>query len=406
MSRAVSAFSLSLCCLITGAALAAEVPHVANGSVPRHGVVDVELQPMWSVGGEQDEANLFGVISQIIVDEKGNLYVLDQQLSEVAVFAPDGRRTGTLGREGEGPGEFRRPADVFFLPDGKLAVVQVFPGKIVQLDRQGNPAGNFPFQAGDPAAGGFAVLVGGNSRGGSTTLCGIRQTFAAGKLTQSYFLDGVRPDGSTLGTITAKTAVQDFGNMVLDELAVDFVWTRWGLAPNGEVLAAPHRDRYFVERHAADGRLLGTFDRPYESLARDRADHDRAESLLKAQARNYPVPPPVKVADREPDIQSLTVLDDGSVWILSGRGQRRQPDGVMLTYDVFDAKGAFDRQVRVHADADGLADQLFLISPDRAVLVLNYWDAFMAGMGAGDDAGAAAAAEVAPMEIISCKIVR
>ena len=48
---------------------------------------------------------------------------------------------------------------------------------------------------------------------------------------------------STLGTIATKTAVQDFGNMVLDELAVDFVWTRWGLAPNGEVYAAPHRDR-------------------------------------------------------------------------------------------------------------------------------------------------------------------
>ncbi len=404
MPRATALTTLCLLCLLAGAAPAAEVPHVANGATPAHGVTDVRLQEVWRVGGEDDDANLFGVVAQVIADEKGNLYVLDGQLSEVAVFAPDGRRTGTLGREGEGPGEFRRPADAFFLPDGKLAVVQVFPGKIVQLDRAGNPAGTFPFQAGDPAAGGFAVLVGGNSRGGTTALCGIRQTFAAGKLNQTYFLDGVRADGSTLGTIATKTAVQDFGNMVLDELAVDFVWSRWGVAPNGEVYAAPHRDRYLVERHAADGKLLGTFERPYESLARDRADHDRAESLLKAQARNYPVPPPVKVADREPDIQSLTVLADGTVWILSGRGQRGQPDGVMLTYDVFDAKGAFDRQVRVHADADGLEDQLFLISPDRAVLVLNFWDAFLAGMGAGDET--AAAADVAPMEIISCRIVQ
>jgi len=389
--------------LIAGGA-AAEVPHVANPATPRHGVADVRLQETWRIGGEDDDANLFGLIAQVIADEKGRLYVLDGQLSEVAVFAPDGRRTGTLGREGEGPGEFRRPADAFFLPDGKLAVVQVFPGKIVQLDRAGNPAGTFPFQAGDPAAGGFAVLVGGNSRGGTTALCGIRQTFAAGKLNQTYFLDGVRADGSTLGTIATKSAVQDFGSMVLDELVVDFVWSRWSLAPNGEVVVAPHRDRYFVERHSADGKLLGTFERPYEPLARDRADRDRAESLLKAQARNYPVPPPVKVADGEPHIQSLTVLDDGSTWVLPGRGLRRQPEGVMLTYDVFDAQGVFDRQVRVHADADGLADQLFLISPDRAVLVLNFWDAFLAGMGAGDET--AAASDAAPMEIINCRIVR
>ncbi|MBK9302315.1 MAG: hypothetical protein IPM94_00010 [bacterium] len=402
MPRRRTLFAAILICLTAGAA-AAEVPHVANPATPRHGVADVRLQEVWRVGGEDDDANLFGVVAQIIADEKGNLYVLDGQLSEVAVFAPDGRRTGTLGREGEGPGEFRRPADAFFLPDGKLAVVQVFPARSCSSTAR-EPRGRLP-------------LPGRRPRG--------RRLRGAGRRQQPRRHHGAVRHPSDLRRGQAEPDLLpgrraprrlDAGHDRRQDRRAGLRQHGPGRAGRGLRLDAlgpraqrrglrgPHRDRYLVERHAADGKLLGTFERPYTPLARDRADHDRAESLLKAQARNYPVPPPVKVADSEPHIQSLTVLDDGSVWILSGRGQRGQPDGVMLTYDVFDAKGAFDRQVRVHADADGLKDQLFLISPDRAVLVLNFWDAFLAGMGAGEETDAAA--DVAPMEIISCRIVR
>ena len=87
---------------------------------------------------------LFGVIAQLVEDDAGNIYLLDGQLSEIQVFSRQGEWLRTIGREGEGPGEFRNGSDLSRGPDGNLGVVQIFPGRIVKLTLEGDPAGNFP----------------------------------------------------------------------------------------------------------------------------------------------------------------------------------------------------------------------------------------------------------------------
>jgi hypothetical protein len=113
------------------------VKTVANLPAVRARDREIEL---WRVGGDSEsEEDLFGVISDIDIDATGEVYLLDSQLSEVKVYSKDGEYLRSLGREGEGPGEFRRPAAMFFTDDGKVAVVQMMPGKIVLLSRTANP---------------------------------------------------------------------------------------------------------------------------------------------------------------------------------------------------------------------------------------------------------------------------
>ena len=100
----------------------------------------MELEEIWRIGGEDDEDVLLGIITRALVDEEDNIYLLDQQLSEVQVFSSDGEYMKTLGREGSGPGEVTRPGDFLFMPDGTLGLVQIFPGKIVKVDLNGVPA--------------------------------------------------------------------------------------------------------------------------------------------------------------------------------------------------------------------------------------------------------------------------
>jgi hypothetical protein len=93
-----------------------------------------KLNELWRIGGDtDDEDEFFGVISQIQTDDAGNLYLLDSQLNQVKIFDPDGGFIREIGREGEGPGEFRGPTSMFFTRDGKVAVLQLAPGKIVLL---------------------------------------------------------------------------------------------------------------------------------------------------------------------------------------------------------------------------------------------------------------------------------
>jgi len=102
-------------------------------------------------------------------DAAGNLYVLDAQAGQVVVIDPLGELVRTVGRKGEGPGEFDGAGRLFVWRDGRFAVVdmgqaayQVFgpDGELERYVRMGGDAGRLAFLRGmrletraDPAGG-------------------------------------------------------------------------------------------------------------------------------------------------------------------------------------------------------------------------------------------------------------
>ncbi|MBP2681470.1 MAG: 6-bladed beta-propeller, partial [Candidatus Krumholzibacteriota bacterium] len=95
------------------------VVHVLNPADPGSAAVVLTPKELWRTGGDSDEEDvLFGVVAQITSDDSGNVYALDAQLNQVVIFSPEGKYLRSIGREGEGPGEFQRPSDLFLSPDG------------------------------------------------------------------------------------------------------------------------------------------------------------------------------------------------------------------------------------------------------------------------------------------------
>lgn len=68
-----------------------------------------------------DEATMFGGVSAVATDGE-RIYVADRQVPAVRIYDSQGRHLGDLGRVGEGPGEFRDPASIGILPDGRVAI--------------------------------------------------------------------------------------------------------------------------------------------------------------------------------------------------------------------------------------------------------------------------------------------
>ena len=64
----------------------------------------------------------FGWISDIAVTRDGNLYVADSQVPAIRRFGADGSYLGDVGREGQGPGEYRRLEHLALTPDDDLVV--------------------------------------------------------------------------------------------------------------------------------------------------------------------------------------------------------------------------------------------------------------------------------------------
>lgn len=72
---------------------------------------DIQLEEEFSVMEAEDF--FFGSIADVAVDSEGRIYVADAGEQHVKVLSPEGELLETIGQEGEGPGEFQRPHDIY-----------------------------------------------------------------------------------------------------------------------------------------------------------------------------------------------------------------------------------------------------------------------------------------------------
>lgn len=100
---------------------------IYNPEEPMYGELDLELEEDLVIGGgeEYDENYNFRRISSMEVDDEGNIFVLDFSDCRIQKYDKDGKYLQTIGRKGEGPGEFQRPSRTYLAPDGKLYVNEV-----------------------------------------------------------------------------------------------------------------------------------------------------------------------------------------------------------------------------------------------------------------------------------------
>lgn len=92
-----------------------------------------------SLGGKDtDEESFYRVGSSIVgTDGRGNIHVLDRPAYRIQVFDSAGRHLRTLGREGDGPGELRRPWVLTVASDGRVAVVDMGKRSLMQWGPDG-----------------------------------------------------------------------------------------------------------------------------------------------------------------------------------------------------------------------------------------------------------------------------
>ena len=384
--------ALLLCLAIASVAAAGEevtvdgVLHVKNPATLSSGVETIALQEQWRAGGEDDDEVFFGLITQVRADEAGRTYLLDTQLSEVKVFGPDGEFVTALSREGDGPGEVRTPTDLLFMPDGNLGIVQAFPGKIVKIDREGNPAGDFAPRMGEATAGGFLSIIDAKCCAGRTYLGGSYTTMregGQGRDTQN-FVGLFADDGANEVIFHESSFGMDFTNLKIREVDQYTPSRRaWAVFPDGRVVLAPERNSYVLNVYKPDGSLERVIEREFTTRPRNDLENARVDAIFEAQTRNIPIEIDFTKAESEQDVAWLNVDPDGFLWVAHSRSGTDQPEGVMTTYDVFDGNGHLVRQVAMACEGDPDHDALMMTGKRHAVLVHGFVDALMALQAGG-----------------------
>ena len=372
------------------------VTTVINPETPAMGELKQEMRELWRRGGEDDEEIFFGTIAEFLHDDAGNIYLLDGQLSEIQVFDPAGELLRTIGRQGEGPGEFQNGADMFWAPGGQIGVVQAWPGKIVMITPEGDPGTTFalPYRDG----GGWQSVTRGTGLGESMILAGTAWTREDGKQLQFTYLKAYDAGGNELATYQETSRETQFGNYeFIEEEYIDFQ-RRWSVAPDGRVAAALSFDDYRIHVWNADGTVDRIIERPdYAAVKRNAAEKERFQTMYDAFTR-WNRGSTFKVDDNHQTIGQIFFRSDGSLWVQSSAHRWRTPEGIFTSFDVYDREGRWVQQVDLAADADAVEDGLFFAG-NRAYVVTDLFNALMARMGG--DSGEEDFEDVEPVTVIS-----
>lgn len=344
--------------------------------------VRIELEELWRRGGEDDDI-LFGRVGQVLSDKSGEIYLLDTQLSEIVVLSASGQYLRTIGREGEGPGEFRDANGMYLGKGDILGIVRVFPGKIVQLSTDNTPAGSFPLPTEDGA--GFQLVYRGRATEDHVVISGAKQKTEGGKRIQTSYLKAYDYKGNELAHYHDESHETQYGGMKFEEQTFSDFSRRWTMAPDGRVAAVLDFDAYRIHIWNADGTLDRVIERPaYTPLVRTAEQKERIQKLYDGITSWNPGST-FRVSETHLTVTRVVFRDDGSLWVMSSRGAWKRGEGVFATYDVYDTEGRFQRRVHLLGEGDPVEDGEFFAG-DRLYRVTNLLSSVMAEFG-GDSAG-------------------
>jgi len=352
---------------------------VRNPDQPLAGEATLTLEELWTLGDEDSDV-LLGIVSELIAGPDGNVYVLDSQLSEIQVIGPGGEWLATIGREGEGPGEFRNAADMFWAPGGQIGVLQSWPGKIVMLTPDGLPGDSYalPYKKG----GNMQSASRGMGQEGRIVLSGSAWTRQEGEQRQLSYLKAFDAAGDEVASFHEAAQPMNFGNWTFAE--PDFVdfQRRWAAAPDGRVAAALDFDAHRIHVLDADGTLDRIIERPGHQLVERTAEEREVAQTIYDRITRWNPGSSFEIADTHQAIERLHFGADGSLWVQSARDVYRAPEGRFTSFDVHDTEGRWVQRVHVELAGDAITDGLFLAA-GRLYQVTDLRAAWMSALDAG-----------------------
>ena len=389
---------------------------VKNPAAPAASELTLAPTQLWHLGAEEDAdvSELFGRVSEALVDAAGNSYLLDTQLHEIRVFSPTGEFLKSLGRNGEGPGEFVNGMHLFFLPGDKIGVAQMMPSRIAVLGRDGE--GYSDLHIPGTEGGSFSMVQGARGADGHCVLAVVTPVPGPERSETRRRLIAVDADGKLLATYSQLSEFHEGGGMVLrfgsDEGGAEDFIGQWDIDAAGRVTTAPLYDEYLLRVYAPDGRLQRLIRRDYERVKRTRAQVAEIEEGYEGMPAGFPRPP---INPYQRNIQGITARPDGSIWVSTSEGREEQQAGKVGPFDRFDAEGRFQQRLWLSADYDPerddvivTGDRLFVIK--EAQMVTSSFSASSGNMameihmGGREEDEAEDEGEVAPLSVINYRL--
>jgi len=353
-----------------------ETPKVSLELVRRIGDVDTE-----------DEHLAFTYPSDVAVDGEGNIYILDTGNAWIQKFGPDGKYLATIGRKGQGPGEFMMPDSFDFDKDGNLVVNDAGQRRVQKIIGGGRDVKSFLVQ--DEFVYGLRCLNSGDCVVKLSTYSFPRPGQKAKTAGEMRLFRILGPNGAVKNEFGVLT---DFGESLTTasgnagEFAVDA----------GDGLVVSFNTQNKIDKYGPDGQLLWRADRPL-----DYGTEVRKKGKIERSSRG------ISMSDPEMNACSVDIAVDGRgrIWVVTYDRQLKKEEKVQTSImsvggpggiesvsyktegntdvratdafklEIFDGDGVLLGAVPLAHFVDAIrifGDSLFLIDRERGVTVYQY----------------------------------
>ena len=281
----------------------------------------LEPSPSLSIQSDETEMTLFQV-TDIVRTESGIIAAVNRGTDEVVLFDSRGEPVGRRGREGDGPGEFRRLSSVLSLGGDSIAAYDVSHKRLSVFGPSGALVREFTLEPppGDSdyerllnlASDGFAVFTGGGLRGGGP---GVFRS-----MSESF---SVNRDGDRVGSFGEFPGAEVFIDQVAGSIL--FGASSYAAVVGGELVVGTAEDpelRFYTD----DEGLRRIVRWPDHDR---RVTEERVEQYMTAAEASMPeaARPQARAmfamiprSERQPAFEDILADSGGELWVGGYRG--------------------------------------------------------------------------------------
>ncbi len=353
-----------------------KTPKIALELVRKIGDVDTE-----------DEHFAFNFPSDVAVGKDGSIYILDAANTRIQKFDPDGKYLASIGRKGQGPGEFMMPDTIGFDKDGNLVVADSPQNRIHVIIGGGKDVRSIAVK--EQMVSGLRPLPSGEFAGKASTFSFPRPGQPAKTIDEMRLFRRIAADGRIAGSFGRLTDLGDAMSSAMGN-ALQF-----DVDGDGALLVSFNAQNR-IEKYAPDGTLVWRADRPlgYDTEVKKKGKMEQrgggfmmsepemnscsAGIAVDAKGRAWVVTYARQLKENE-KVQTSMMMSGGPGGVSNvsvkteGNTEVRTTDAFRL--EIFDADGVLLGEIPITHFADVIriaGDRLFLIDRERGVTVYEY----------------------------------
>ena len=319
------------------------IEFVHNGAEPLHPDADVRFEEDLSIFPEDEEGNI--ILYQpysYTVNEVGSIYIYDRQDPAVKVFNPEGRFIRTIGRKGQGPGEFQSVSRVVYVPGKRLLTLDRDQNRISLFTDEGSFIGTHNFQNSS-----FEVFFAADSFFAREET-GVEPGTVQWTWKRTLSVKAFDYEGQELfsyGKFQARQSgfVNEEGRQFSFSKPFEVLSVLAGDPKNARLFHCLN-DKYLIEVYNREGRIFRKIDRPYKRLPIKDVDkksyldgfrlRGNSEIDIRLIEKNAEMP------DLKPMATRMLVDSSGRLWV--ELNETKEAEGrTFWVYDIFDEDGYY-----------------------------------------------------------------